>query len=185
MKIWKIDKNVNDFAGFFLEDEDNKAILEEFLDKGIYIDKWSELELRACDTDKPFADCLHLWSGGNPLIVSEKAKEIMSSKFNEHVQFLPMIYKRDNKNYYVMNILSIIDCVDYEKSDLKILMDKYIIDVNKYCFNENAKKVPIFKIYLDGVIKRIDSFVNDEFKNLIEDSGLEGFKFTEVFDFEA
>lgn len=39
-------------------------------------------------------------------------------------------------------------------------------------------------LYLDGVIK-ISTFVNGEFKSLIEDSGLEGFKFIEVFDFEA
>ncbi|MEN8435553.1 hypothetical protein NX821_002769 [Clostridium septicum] len=183
MKIWKIDKNVNDFAGFFLKNKCEMEMIEEKFYKGNFINEWSTIEIVGHNMDRPLGDCSHLWSGGNHLLVSEKAKEILSERYKEHIQFLPMIY--NGTIYYIDNILNIFECIDYEKSELKILSGKYIVDVNKYVFKDNVKKVPIFKIYLDGVIKRTDSFVNDEFKKLIEDSGLEGFKFTEVFDFKA
>lgn len=184
VKIWKVDKNVDDYAGFFLKNENSKNTLEEKLDKGDLISNWKDIELEVHEIDKPIGDCPHLWSGGYSLIVSERAKEIINKKYKEYIHFLPLIYTKQNQKFYVLNTLNIIDCIDYNKSELEKLMNKYIIDVKKYVFNENAKKSPIFKIYLDGVIK-ISTFVNDEFKNLIEENGLKGFKFTEVFDFEA
>lgn len=184
MKIWRVDKNVDDYSGFYLKNEDDKNILEEKLDKGDLVSNWNELEVEVHEADKPIGDCPHLWSGGYSLIVSERGKEIISNNYKNYIQFLSLNYSQENQKFYVLNNLNIIDCVDYNKSELEILMNKYIVDVKKYVFNENAKKAPIFKIYLDGVIK-ISTFVNNDFKNLIEDSRLEGFKFTEVFDFEA
>ena len=184
MKIWKVDKNVDDYSGFFLKNEGDKNILEEKLDKGNLVSNWNQLELEVHEMDKAIGDCPHLWSGGYSLIVSERGKEIINKKYKDCIQFLPLTYKEQNQKFYVLNNLNIIDCIDYSKSELEILLNKYIVDVKKYVFNENVKKAPIFKIYLDGVIK-ISTFVNDEFKSLIEENGLKGFKFTEVFDFEA
>lgn len=178
MKIWKMNKEVNDFATFFLEDKNEEKYIEDRLING-----WKKLRLTSKDiTDSPIGDCSHIWIYESHFLFSERAKEIINENFGEYIQLLPMIY--EDKNFYIDNILNTVDCVDLDKSDLKIMMGKYIVDVNKYVFKENVKNFPIFKIYLDGVRVTVDTFVNDEFKKVIEDNNLEGFKFTEVFDFE-
>lgn len=96
---------------------------------------------------------------------------------------LDIVLEKKNEFYYILNILNVLDCIDYEKSEFRKLMDQYIIDVNKYVFKNNVRGIPIFKIYLDCIIN-LDTYVNDEFKNLIEENKLEGFKFTEVFEFK-
>ncbi|MDS0527698.1 hypothetical protein NNC19_18575 [Clostridium sp. SHJSY1] len=178
-----MNKNVNDFLTFFLKDEDKENFIEEKLSRGNLINEWEGLELIKNDADKPIGDCSHSWTNGSNFLFSERAKEIINENFGEYIQLLPMIY--EDKNFYIDNILNTVDCVDLDKSDLKIIMGKYIVDVYKYVLKENAKEFPIFKIYLDGVKVTVDTFVNDEFKKVIEDNNLEGFKFTEVFDFES
>lgn len=178
MKIWKMNKNVDDFATFFLENKNDEKYIEEGL-----TNEWKELRLISKDiTNGPISDCSHIWIYESHFLFSERAKEIINENFGECIQLFPMIY--EDKKFYIDNILNTVDCVDLDKSDLKIMMGKYIIDVNRYVLKENAKNFPIFKIYLDGVRKTIYTFVNDEFKKVIEDNNLEGFEFTEVFDFE-
>ena len=183
MKIWKVAEDVNNYSGFLLKNISDKVFLEENLDQGKLISNWKPIEVISNESDKKLGDCPHLWSGGYSLIISERAKKKISNKYREYIEFFPLYYKEKKETFYILNILNILDCIDYSKSKLDILMDKYIIDVKKYVFNEEIKNIPIFKIYLDGVIK-ISVFVNDEFKNLIEENKLEGFKFTEVFEFK-
>jgi hypothetical protein len=46
VKIWKIDKNVNDFAGFFLKNEDEIKIIEQKIKSFIKtLDQYSNEEL--------------------------------------------------------------------------------------------------------------------------------------------
>lgn len=184
MKIWKVNISINDYADFLLKDRDNEA-LDEILNSGKYINKWPKVELLGSDLNKPFADCVKLWVGAMPLIFNKKAKDIIQKKYSDYIQFLPMIYEENNEIYYWANILNAMDCIDYEKSDLKISLGKYIMEVNKYVFKDIVKNQPIFKIYLDGIFDPVITFVNDEFKKLIEDNKLKGFKFTEVFDFNS
>lgn len=62
-------------------------------------------------------------------------------------------------------------------------MDKYIVEVTKYVFKPCIRDLPIFNIYVDG-INFGNIYINDEFKELLENNELEGFKFIEVFDFK-
>lgn len=182
MKVWKIDKNVDEYAGFYLLRESEKFIIEEKVDRGNELSEWNEIEVTASDIYKPLGDCPHLWSGGYSLIVSDNVKKLFGDKYKKYIQLLPLLYKGQKENYYLVNTLSIIDSIDYEKSELEIILNKYIVDVKKYFFTDAVRSMPIFKIYLDGVVK-ISTFVNDELKDLIESNGLQGFRFTEVFEF--
>jgi len=185
LKIWKIENEVDYYKGFSLKNEKDIDLLKNNFDKGQPIKEWMPLSLKPSDDNKGVGDCPQFWSYSNLLMVSKRAKDIISRGFRGFIEFLPVEDTVNNDTYYLANILNQLDEIDYDKSEFRKLMDIYIVEVTKYVFKDNARNIPIFKIYLDGVLMTTDMYVNDEFKNLIEDSELEGFKFTEVFDFEA
>ena len=57
-----------------------------------------------------------------------------------------------------------------------MLFDKYVF------IEEKVANIPIFKIVDE---KRRDGFVSDEFKRIVEENNLRGFKFILVWDNEA
>lgn len=185
MKIWEIGCDVDNYKGFILENNTEIYKMDSILDKGNKLEQCEPLKLKGLESDREIGDNPKFWTYTSILMISEKSKNVINKKFQEYIQFLPMIDGIENSSFYLVNVLNIIDAINYEKSHFKMLSWKYIVDVTKYVFNNNVVGVPIFKITLDGVIKTTTTFVNDEFKKLIEDSNLRGFKFTEVFDFES
>ncbi|WP_407712621.1 imm11 family protein [Clostridium botulinum] len=94
---------------------------------------------------------------------------------------VPLSY--DKGDYSVINVTNVKDCVDYEKAEVKRFKgsDK-IFRFIKYAFKpESIKNEHIFKVC---EYSKIFVFVSDEFKNLVESSGLKGFLFIEVWDSE-
>ena len=73
------------------------------------------------------------------------------------------------------------DAIDYEKSVYKTFRDgKRILAFKKYAFiPEVVMNTPIFKISDE---KTRYAFVSDEFKQIVENNNLKGFKFVLVWD---
>lgn len=97
---------------------------------------------------------------------------------------MPVVDCKTKIEYYLVNILNIIDGIDYNQSKFKKLSFDIIVDVTDYVFKNIVKDIPIFKIYLDGVIATTNIYVNDVFKKTIEDNNLKGFNFIEIFKFD-
>lgn len=116
------------------------------------------------------------------MLISKNAKDILSNRFKDYVQFLPVFDCETKVQYYFLNILKIIDGINYEKSKFKKLSSGLIVDVIDYEFEKIVKDIPIFKIYLNYTVMTTSIFVNDIFKKVIEDNHLEGFDFIEVWD---
>ena len=87
--------------------------------------------------------------------------------------------KSDNKIFYVVNVIDIIDCLNYDESELKYFSSSgRVMDVEKYVFKtEKLKNATIFK--LPEFPKSI-SFVTEEFKKVVEENNIKGFKFKEL-----
>lgn len=82
-----------------------------------------------------------------------------------------------------INVINVLDAIDYEKADYKTFRDgKRIMAFRKYAFLSSVVlNMPIFKIVDE---KTRYAFVSSEFKKLVEDNGLIGFKFELVWDSE-
>lgn len=82
-----------------------------------------------------------------------------------------------------INVITVLDAIDYEKSIYKTYRDgKRIMAFKKYVFLPTViENVSMFKI-LDE--KTRYAFVSDEFKQTVEKNNLLGFKFKLVWDSE-
>jgi len=79
---------------------------------------------------------------------------------------------------YLIHVLNIVDCLDYEKSDIDYYDDGSIMGVWKYKLKKSkVGKYPIFRIK-DLLLN--DVFISEEVKNAIESSGLKGLNLEEV-----
>lgn len=114
--------------------------------------------------------------------ISQKAKDILEKHFEGLVEIFPLNVGKWG-TYYFINIMNVLDVFDLEKSELRILSSGTIFRINKYVFKSEIIKCNsnIFKIEND---KRGPIYVNEKTKKLIEEAGLEGFIFTQVWDSE-
>ena len=173
--------NDNIFSDFFAKNEDIEYIKNK-LDGGIYIDKW-ESPIIDVDTKKPLMDIIRFWGYCNTLAINKKTKTILEKNFN-NLQFLPIkLNNYDNNEYFIVNIIGYVNGLDTINSQVRKIDNKYIIDIYKYVFNTNVQKYDIFKLKINNKIRTTDIFVNDKFKNIIEQNQLTGLTFKKVFEF--
>ena len=106
-------------------------------------------------------------------ICSEKAKKVIEDICNENeVEFLPCGLEGTNEKFYILNILGLEDCVDYEKSKYK----HYPSNPNKIMFFEHIE----FNETVNRKFFRIKDlpycyyFISEEAKEKLEKSGLTG-----------
>jgi hypothetical protein len=122
--------------------------------------------------DFPYFSC------GLPL-VSKKALDILLPIITDSVEILPMDV--EGEMYYGINVLRVLDVVDYDKTDHWFLPSGKII-VEKYAFHncDELWKYNIFKV-TDNTMTSIP-FVSDIFKTTVEENKLKGFSFKLVCD---
>lgn len=111
--------------------------------------------------------------------ISERAKNLLETQFSGYAQIFPLETGRLGQ-YYFLNILNILDCLDKERSEIECLPSSgKIFEIKKWKFNdtltdENSK---IF-IIKNQMGERF--YVNEDVKKIIEDNSLKGFMFKEV-----
>ncbi|SDT40025.1 hypothetical protein SAMN05444162_4133 [Paenibacillaceae bacterium GAS479] len=115
---------------------------------------------------------------GKP-IFSEKVKELTESFISDEVEFLPLGHK--DMNLFAVNVTKVLDCVDWDRSDIRTFNDGSFAGFNKLVFD--FSKIPpntyIFK-YKERAMTQV--YVTDLFKELVEKHKLKGLDFSEVFD---
>lgn len=107
--------------------------------------------------------------------VSKYAYNGLRDVLGEHVEFRSIGTLRDEE-YYVMNVLTVFDCLDLEKSIISYSPDEpdRILSVNKFIFTDNIPNVPIFKVPQDtGKIFVKMPFIDCIRKNKITGVGFE------------
>ncbi|MGB8454764.1 MAG: DUF1629 domain-containing protein [Anaerocolumna sp.] len=181
MKIWKLYSILDGFASLSSLDNDKLFEIVMNFDGRSLINGWKALEYTKYKDHKDLPLSDKPSDGPNFPIVSFKAVECLKEILEKNVEILPVYI--DEQEFYLINALEVLDCLDHEESDIRYFSGtERIRGINKYVFIEQkliGKNV--FKIKEQ---KKVGPFVTDKFKEVVEKSGLEGFEFREVWDSE-
>ncbi|QLG37109.1 suppressor of fused domain protein [Paenibacillus sp. E222] len=173
MKIWRMSE-VTD--GQILDVVKDGGMLEE-LNKGIsLINEWKVIQMRLKyegDSTQIYSISSHL----SDMILNQHAAIELREFLENNVEVLPVIYK--NETHYVMNVLNILDCINLDKS----IANKYGGFEKLEFIEERVSGQHIFKTIFynyeitEHPIISSATYVSDEFKQRVEEAGLEGFDF--------
>ena len=130
--------------------------------------------------EKELMDCSHVWIAVGIVLFNQKAKDCLEGVFGDYVEFVPAKYQDDI--YYIVNVLNIIDGINYEKSEFEKRDNGRPYSVNKFSFRPNiVNNISIFKLFLEDRIYSTEIFVSQEVKDIVEANRLTGFSFEEVW----
>lgn len=177
MRIWLLKLDVdkyNSFKGYDIEEELDIRFFGSSL-----LSNWNTPTIEAYYKKRKIADVSD-FSSGAPLF-NEKAVSMLEEFLKAKAELLPAYY--EGNKYYVVNVINVIDALDYEKSEFVRFDTGAIMYCTKYFFkSEIVENQHIFKIPLCNYI---DIFVSDEFKKQVEEFKLKGFIFVEVWNSEV
>ena len=186
MKIWKLKVEFGNYKSFQLVNKDNEFLEEfnrEMISGKLQNGKWDNMEVELIE-GKENSDLSKVWNAFNTLVLSEKGKESLENLFAKWVEYIPVKYH--DTTLYMVNILSIIDAIDYDKVTFRKQDTGFILGLEKYSFiPSKIKGINVFKIMLNGRIYPTEIFVTSEVKTRVEESKLLGFKFEEVWNSEV
>lgn len=176
MKIWLIKLEVDKYNSF------NGYDVKEKLSVNFYgnniSDKWVAPSITAYYKKRKIAD-ISSFSNGAPLF-NEKTIDVLEEFLKDKAELLPVYHEKSK--YYVVNIINVIDALDYEKSEFERFDTGAIMYCTKYSFKpEIVENQHLFKIPL---CNSIDIFVSDDFKKKVEETKIKGLIFVEAWNSE-
>ncbi|ENQ3108573.1 hypothetical protein SAMN04488168_101418 [Bacillus sp. 491mf] len=184
MKIWELRSSFDDYKSFQLLNykEDKKYFKGKFNSTAVLLDSWGEIFIE-CIEEGNQSDCPHFWGETGSIMISEKAKNLLEPLIGTNVEFLPLVYNKTNKVYYLIHVLNVLDAIDSNKAIFKKLSSGLIIGCEKFAFIPSVvQNEMIFKLYINEKIHPNYILVSDEFRNAVLESDLKGFEFIEVWD---
>ncbi|MBY0206223.1 imm11 family protein [Paenibacillus cucumis (ex Kampfer et al. 2016)] len=117
---------------------------------------------------------------GKP-IVRGNVRMVLEPLMSRQVEFLPLMH--EELKLYVVNVINVLDCVDWNRSDIRTYSDGSWADFNKLVFD--FSKIPVdtymFKIKETATV---EVFVTDLFKQVVEEHKFKGLNFNVVYDSE-
>ena len=127
------------------------------------------------EVNKPIGDAFSVEVSS--FILNEYAFNILNPYLKGHTQVF--IKKNQEAVLYVINVTDVIDCLDYDKSEIKRFPSSgRVMEVIKYSFHKDRlKNATIFK--LPEFVKTA-CYVTEEFKKATEENNIKGFKFEEL-----
>ena len=176
MKIYKLDFDVNNDKSIQLCEDVSYDYYQMF--NGTSIKKnWKTLKVKYYEDDKELKNGDA--PGFNIPVLKQKAFNYLFPLINGNVEILTL--QLNDETLYGINVLNVIDAIDYDSSVYRTYRDgKRIMAFKKYGFREDMiKNKNIFKI---TDLPRGDIFVSEEFYKTIRDNNLEGFKLVLVYD---
>jgi hypothetical protein len=151
----------------------NPLALSNYEFSGKYIDSWGDFYIFF--ENKKMRDCMDAGVGAPGL--SKKAVEILIPLLGNNVQLLPL--KHPTFEYFRLNVLQVIDAIDYEKSTFRKLPNGKLLTVKEYVFKPDCLMgIDIFK----DPYFTTNVYVSDRFRQTVLDNKLTGFDFIELWD---
>ena len=176
MKIWQLNFEVDLYDNLVPVPKLSVEELQTF-DGRSHLSHWSPLHLARMEPEKglPLSDA----PGFVFPVFSHRALDCLKPLIEPNIEILPLDF--DGGNYFGINVTTVLDAVDYEKSIYKTFRDgKRIMSFKKYSFIPSVVDgVPIFKI-TDEKVRY--AFVSDAFRDIVEKNKLTGFLFRQVWD---
>lgn len=151
---------------------------------GSELKDWKPIHLSKRKYDEPMSDDLGEVSfvvGSTPLL-TPKAFEVLYPYIKDFAQFWETT--TDYGNMYLVNVININDCVNYDESEfVRFKSSGRIMRIDKFAFHKNKiKDIELFKIPDEN---KTYPFVTEGLKNIIEENGLNGFKFELLSEWEV
>jgi hypothetical protein len=177
MKVWILLNELDGYEGLsFARDEEVKVFTRNFKGQSMIKD-WIPVTMYTEEQGKRSDIPLN-----SPPIFSQKAVDALKDLIEGRAEILPLIHSE--AQYYAINVINVVDCFDYEKGKVEKDEEYDVIkDIKKYAFKfDKLQDDTIFKIREDHTMY---IYITDEFKQRVEESGLAGFRFVEVWDSEA
>ena len=168
LKVWQLDFELDEYDNFIPVDKDDWDKL--IFDGSLREKNWTPVLIRKME-EKGLSDAPGLDTG--IVVLNEKALNVLQDLIGEQVEILTLNYVEDN--YYAINVISVLNCIDYDKSEFKRFKNSdRIMRFIKYYFKEDVIiGKNIFKISDEPKRK---PFVSDLFKRRVEEYNLKGFK---------
>jgi len=145
------------------------------------INGWWPREMKRFN-ERPLGDYISNLIRG--VIIMEKGAIDKLSPVMENVEILPLKCKFGD--YWAVNILTVLDCLDYEKCDgIKMSSESFgddpvIIYFTKYCFiPDRVKDRVLFKIFGH---EKSGIYANELFVKEVELQGITGFRFEQIWE---
>lgn len=177
MKIWLLDSDVDNYENLTWKTGIDIDYIQSF-DGTSKIENWNPIKVQRM-YDREFSNT----PGFSPHIpvFDEKAISVLGEMLTNNAEVLPL--DCEYGAFFAINVIKVIDCVDYENSKYKTFRDgKRIMRFTNYAFDKKKiEGVNIFKIK-DEPLKR--PFVSEEFRKRVVDNNLNGFKFELAWESE-
>ena len=111
--------------------------------------------------------------GGHLPIFDENAWLALEPLVRDHVEALPLIKpKGDWPLFYMINVTTVLDCLDFAKARVDRFGDGAILNITHYAFRANiVDQIPIFRIKACELFTII---VSQTFRAAVESHGLKG-----------
>lgn len=120
-----------------------------------------------------------LYSSGMP-VISKRVREIIEPFVANEVEFLPLVH--DELELYMMNITNILDCVDYDRSEVRLSVGKMAgFEHIVFDFSKIPSETYLFKV---REIAKTKAFLTEKFKELIESHKIKDLDFSIEYDSE-
>lgn len=178
MKIWELRVDADKFYCLTLVNDQEWNKFANMFDGRKLEASWEPFDVRIIDEKKrkKMGDALYL--SPNVPVLNLKALDAINDLIQSYVEILPLY--SENGVLYALNVINIIDCIDYENAEFERYPDTgKIMWCKKYAFNKEA---------LEGqhIFKTIDTprsraLVSDEFRDRVQNKKLKGFEFVEVW----
>ncbi|MFC4098957.1 imm11 family protein [Paenibacillus xanthanilyticus] len=176
MKIYRWD-----YESLFLLTTQQFSDYVSFLKGQPLIDEWPKIVIHDNEYRKGKYIDNSGFIGGSPLF-SEKAKSVFQKLLEGKAEFLPVEHENGDV-YYIVNIVNVLNCIDYETAIVnktEIIENVFITEVQKYEFKEELVKDELMFKIPEDVVTRV--FVTEEFIRIVDENGLVGFRFEEVWN---
>lgn len=160
VQVWEFEADTEKYKTFYsIEDEEkeerfDEEIGEKYLEKGISIaSHWQTIEVSKSKTKKnsPDPDIAWFWGG---LVVNQRAKALLEPVLGNAVEFLPL--SCGEEQVFLIHALKVIDCLNYELTEYKILYDDEVENDDDEKKMNFARKIT----YVDFDSR--DFFLNEE-----------------------
>ena len=133
-------------------------------------------------------DCIPNFPGlSSDITCDEKAKSILDELIHGYVDFLPLAsHTIADKQYCILYPKTLLDCLANERTEFVRTQSGFIFGVRRYVFKPDCiGDTPIFRLSLptaDNPSPIFCPYVNDEFKQLVENNNLTGLEFEKVWE---
>lgn len=111
-------------------------------------------------------------------VFSDRALKVLLPLIETSVEVLPLDLVGEEEKLYAINVLNLLDALDYEKSKVTRFPSGGVMFIDEYAFREDViSGADIFKI-AEAPLKSV--LVSECFKALTEENGLLGLAFKDV-----